>query len=88
MTGIETILLRELCDISMRSYSETEQNADEQDAIIDMISKLRESLSPEQKQLLNQVLDNINEDDSKTIYAAFSQGFLLGMKYIADRAVA
>lgn len=88
MTGIETILLRELCDISMRSYSETEQNADEQDAIIDMISKLRESLSPEQKQLLNQVLDNINENDSNTTYAAFSQGFLLGMKYMTDNAVA
>lgn len=81
MTGIETILLRELCDISMRSYSETEQNADEQDAIIDKIFKLRETLSPEQKQLLNLLLDNINNDDSRYSYEAFKRGFLFGMVF-------
>jgi len=88
MTGIETTVLKELCDISMRSHMEKEQNVDEQDAIIDKISELRESLSPEQKQSLNQLLDEINKSDSNFSYETFKKGFLLGMMFMADGTAA
>lgn len=87
MTGIEMTLLKELCDISMCSYVEMEENVCEQDAIIDMIYKLRESLSPGQKQLLIQLLDNINNSDSNFTYEAFRRGFLLGVLCRADNTI-
>lgn len=88
MTGIETTVLHELCDKMMRSYIDTKQNADEQDAIIDKLSYLRESLNQEQKQLLNQLLDNINGSDSKFAYEAFLQGVLLGIKLMSNNSEA
>ncbi len=81
------VVLQEFCDESMRDYVEMEQSADEQDKIIGMISTLRESLSPEQKQLLNQLLDSINNNDSQYSYESFNRGFLMGMAFMANRTV-
>lgn len=72
----------------MRSYTEAEKTVDDQENIINMISKLRESLISGHKQLLNKLLDCINDSDINFTYATFSKGFLLGMKFMADYAVA
>lgn len=82
------VILQEFCDESMRDFVESEQSADEQDEIIGMIKNLRESLSPEQKQFLNQLLDRVNDIDSHFTYEAFKQGFLMGMAFMANKTVA
>lgn len=73
------VILQEFCDESMRDFVRSEQFADEQDEIIGMITDLRSSLSPEQKRFLNQLIDKINDSDSRFTYEAFKQGFLMGM---------
>ncbi len=72
------LILQELCDVSMCDFVEMEQSADEQDEIVGMITELRRTLSPEQKQLLNQMIDKINDSDSRFIYEAFKRGGLIG----------
>lgn len=81
-------ILQEFCDESMRDYVESEQSADVQDRIIGLISILRESLSPEQKQLLNRLLDSINNNDSQYSYESFKRGVLMGMVFMANRTEA
>ena len=56
-----TVALQTVCDLSMQDYVESEQSVDEQNKIADKIAELRDSLNPQQKQLLNQLLDDINE---------------------------
>ena len=54
-----TVALQTVCDLSMQDYVESEQSVDEQNKIADKIAELRDSLNPQQKQLLNQLLDDI-----------------------------
>lgn len=48
-----TVALQTVCDLSMQDYVESEQSVDEQNKIADKIAELRDSLNPQQKQLLN-----------------------------------
>lgn len=82
------VILQEFCDESMRGFVESEQSADEQNEIIGMITDLRRSLSPEQKRFLNQLIDKINDSDSRFIYEAFKRGFLMGLAFMANKDVA
>lgn len=82
------VILQEFCDESMRDFVESEQSAGEQNEIIGMIIDLRRSLSPEQKWFLNQLIDKINDSDSRFSYEAFKQGFLMGMAFMANKDVA
>lgn len=82
------VILQEFCDESMRDFIESEQSADEQNEIIGMITGLRRTLSPEQKRFLNQLIDKINDSDSRFTYEAFKQGFLMGMAFMANKDVA
>lgn len=72
------LILQELCDVSMCDFTELEQSAYEQDEIIGMTMDIRRALSPEQKQLLNELLDKINDSDSRFTYEAFKRGILIG----------
>jgi hypothetical protein len=69
-------------------FIKSEQSADEHNEIIGMITDLRRSLSPEQKRFLNQVIDKINDCDSRFTYEAFKQGFPMGMVFMANKDVA
>ena len=69
-----TVALQTVCDLSMQDYVESEQSVDEQNKIADKIAELRDSLNPQQKQLLNQLLDDINNSDSRFSYEVFTQG--------------
>lgn len=62
-----TVALQTVCDLSMQDYVESEQSVDEQNKIADKIAELRDSLNPQQKQLLNQLLDDINNSDETVI---------------------
>jgi hypothetical protein len=83
-----TVALQTVCDLSMQDYVESEQAADEQDIIAGKIAELRDSLNPQQKQLLNQLLDDINNSDSRFSYEVFTKGVLFGMSLIANKTVA
>ena len=83
-----TVALQTVCDLSMQDYVESEQSVDEQNKIADKIAELRDSLNPQQKQLLNQLLDDINNSDSRFSYEAFAQGVLFGMSLITNTTVA
>lgn len=83
-----TVALQTVCDLSMQDYVESEQSVDEQNKIADKIAELRDSLNPQQKQLLNQLLDDINNSDSSFSYEVFTQGVLFGMSLITNTTVA
>lgn len=83
-----TVALQTVCDLSMQDYVESEQSVDEQNKIADKIAELRDSLNPQQKQLLNQLLDDINNSDSRFSYEFFAQGVLFGMSLITNTTVA
>lgn len=83
-----TVALQTVCDLSMQDYVESEQSVDEQNKIADKIAELRDSLNPQQKQLLNQLLDDINNSDSRFSYEVFTQGALFGMSLITNTTVA
>ncbi len=83
-----TVALQTVCDLSMQDYVESEQSVDEQNKIADKIAELRDSLNPQQKQLLNQLLDDINNSDSRFSYEVFTQGVLFGMSLITNTTVA
>ena len=54
----------------------------------DMIAELRVSLNSAQKMLLNQLLDNININDSDFSYEAFKNWVLVGMSLMQHDKVA
>ena len=83
-----TVALQTVCDLSMQDYVESEQSVDEQNKIADKIAELRDSLNPQQKQLLNQLLDDINNSDSRFSYEVFTHGVLFGMSLITNTTVA
>lgn len=82
------VILQELCDESMRDFVESEQSTDEQNEIIGMITDNRRLLSSEQKWFLNQLIDKINDSDSRFVYEAFKRGFLMGLAFMANKDVA
>lgn len=78
MEEIDTVL-RNFCDEAMQEYIESEEFAKEQDVIIAKITELRECLNSRQKQLLNQLIDDINISDSHFSYESFKRGVVIGM---------
>lgn len=72
-----------VCDSVMKGYEESKDNTEDQEEIIVDIQTLRGMLGPEEKVLLNRLLDRINCSDSRYSYQAFREGVLFGLSLTA-----
>lgn len=74
------IILRNMMDIELMDYVNSDPYITEQDEIIRLIKILKSDLPEDKIKTFNELLDKLNVSDSEFAYKAFIEGVISGMK--------
>ena len=74
------IILRNMMDIELMDYVNSDPYITEQDEIIRLIKILKSDLPEDKIKTFNELLDKLNVSDSEFSYKAFIEGVISGMK--------
>lgn len=71
--------MHDVCEASMSAYIQSEQYRKEQNNMNNLITQLKQSLNPKEKETLIRLVDLFTEVEYKSVEEAYTRGFVDGV---------